>query len=81
VRHLRYGLAGPALRGAERRVTTNPLPRRAPAGRTVERRPAGSGSRLSSAGERWPDWATYDRIATAFSWPRSFAFARRERED
>jgi hypothetical protein len=25
------------------------------------------------AGERWPDWTTYDRIAAAFGWPRSFA--------
>jgi transcriptional regulator with XRE-family HTH domain len=24
------------------------------------------------AGERWPSWQTYDRIATAFRWPRSF---------
>jgi transcriptional regulator with XRE-family HTH domain len=24
------------------------------------------------AGERWPSWKTYDRIASAFEWPRSF---------
>jgi transcriptional regulator with XRE-family HTH domain len=24
------------------------------------------------AGERWPSWETYDRIAAAFGWPRSF---------
>jgi transcriptional regulator with XRE-family HTH domain len=24
------------------------------------------------AGERSPSWETYDRIATAFGWPRSF---------
>lgn len=23
------------------------------------------------AGERWPHWETYDRIAAAFGWPRS----------
>jgi DNA-binding XRE family transcriptional regulator len=25
------------------------------------------------AGERWPSWETYDRIAAAFGWPRTFA--------
>jgi transcriptional regulator with XRE-family HTH domain len=28
--------------------------------------------RQLEAGERWPDWAAYDRIAAAFGWPRSF---------
>ncbi|MGI8617339.1 MAG: helix-turn-helix domain-containing protein [Actinomycetota bacterium] len=28
--------------------------------------------RQLEAGERWPSWETYDRIATAFGWPRSF---------
>jgi transcriptional regulator with XRE-family HTH domain len=23
-------------------------------------------------GTAWPDWETYDRIATTFGWPRSF---------
>jgi len=25
--------------------------------------------RKLEAGERWPSWETYDRIATAFGWP------------
>ena len=28
--------------------------------------------RKLEAGERWPSWETYDRIAAAFGWPRSF---------
>jgi transcriptional regulator with XRE-family HTH domain len=28
--------------------------------------------RKIEAGERWPSWETYDRIAAAFGWPRSF---------
>jgi transcriptional regulator with XRE-family HTH domain len=28
--------------------------------------------RALEASERWPGWEMYDRIATAFGWPRSF---------
>jgi transcriptional regulator with XRE-family HTH domain len=28
------------------------------------------------AGERWPSWETYDRIAAAFGWPQTFAATR-----
>jgi transcriptional regulator with XRE-family HTH domain len=28
--------------------------------------------RKLEAGERWPSWETYDRIAAALGWPRSF---------
>jgi transcriptional regulator with XRE-family HTH domain len=28
--------------------------------------------RKLEAGERLPSWETYDRIATAFGWPRSY---------
>jgi transcriptional regulator with XRE-family HTH domain len=28
--------------------------------------------RAIEAGKRWPDWTTYDRIASAHGWPRSF---------
>jgi hypothetical protein len=30
-------------------------------------------SRTPEAGERWPSWETYDRIAAGFGWPRTFA--------
>jgi transcriptional regulator with XRE-family HTH domain len=28
--------------------------------------------RKFEAGERWPDWRTYDRIERLLGWPRSF---------
>ena len=28
--------------------------------------------RKLEAGERWPSWETYDRIAAALGWPRTF---------
>jgi transcriptional regulator with XRE-family HTH domain len=28
--------------------------------------------RKLEAGELWPSWETYDRICSAFGWPRSF---------
>jgi DNA-binding XRE family transcriptional regulator len=27
--------------------------------------------RKLEAGERWPSWETYDRIAAAFGWPQT----------
>jgi transcriptional regulator with XRE-family HTH domain len=32
-----------------------------------------SAYRELEAGERWPSWETYDRIAAAFGWPQTFA--------
>jgi transcriptional regulator with XRE-family HTH domain len=34
-------------------------------------RVAPAGYRSLEAGDRWPSWETYDRIAEAFGWPRS----------
>jgi transcriptional regulator with XRE-family HTH domain len=50
---------------------------REPSGLTIEQAARRLGVPLVAYGnledgERWPSWETYDRVATAFGWPRSF---------